>query len=72
MSDCRCDDFAKLGQMLAGLKGPHDDVAAERGVEMGMSMADMNRRSEFRLVFEAGYKAGFEAASASNKVEPYE
>ena len=72
MSEMSREEIDQLGKVLADLKGPHDDAATAKGVEMGMNMADMNRRSEFRLVFEAGYKAGFEAASASNKVEPYE
>ncbi len=56
-------DFERLDRLLADLKGPHDDEATAKGVKLGMSLAEQNRRDEFRLVFEAGYKAGFEAAS---------
>lgn len=58
-----------LDQLLFDLKGPHDDEAATKGVELGMSLAEQNRRDEFRLVFEAGYRAGFEAASIPKQEE---
>ncbi|MCZ4354118.1 hypothetical protein O4H61_16485 [Roseovarius aestuarii] len=58
-----------LDQLLFDLKGPHDDEAATKGVELGMSLAGQNRRDEFRLVFEAGYRAGFKAASFPKREE---
>lgn len=70
MTDLTDEQMDELGKLLSELKGPHDDAATAKGVEMGMMLADTNRKSEFRQVFEAGYRAGFEAASKN--AEPNE
>ena len=62
------ESLEKLQELARELKGPHDDEAAAKGVELGLALADQNRRDGFKKVFEAGYKAGFAAAlEASNE-----
>ena len=64
MMDFTDEQMAQLGKLFSDFHGPHDDAATAKGVELGMMLADTHRKSEFRQVFEAGYRAGYEAASA--------
>ena len=57
------EQMDQLGKLFSDLQGPHDDAATAKGVELGMMLFDVNRKSEFRRVFEAGYRAGFKAGS---------